>query len=151
MSQPQRDSTPNDTQIRPPPSIALVGKDHRFTVVTVAFAAAVGYLPEELIGLKFEHITHPADVDIDSDLSHRLFRGELEHYEIAKRYVHKAGHLVRILLAVSAGRGMNGKIHSAIAKMYPLGTLLPGTTLPSFQHADEPNEQIERIKNAMFL
>ena len=151
MSQLNFDTTSADTQPRQAPAIAIVSKNHKFMSVTDAFASIVGYSPDELFGKTFEHITHPADVDIDSDLVSRLFRGELEYYEMAKRYVHKDGHLVRILLTVSAGRGDKGVIQNAIAKIHPLGSLLPRTTLPSFQHADEPNEQIERIKNAMFL
>ena len=89
-------------------------------------------------------------MDIDSDLATRLFRGEIDHYEMAKRYVRKDRSIVRILLTVSIARAKNGRILCAISKIQPITQLPPGTTLPSFQHDDEPNDQIERIKNAMF-
>ena len=136
-------------QTKPTLCVALVGHDHKFIAVTPAFAAVVGYTPEELHGRTFEQITHPADIDIDSDLAQRVFRGELAQYEMAKRYIHKDGHIVRILLNVTTARGKSGEIHCAVSTIVPLGDVLPATPLPTFQHEDEPNDQIERIKKAM--
>jgi len=140
-----------DVNLNAPPAIALVDESHRFLAVTAAFAAVIGYTPGELFGKTFEQITHPADADVDSDLTQRVFSGELASYDMTKRYYHKDGHIVRILLTVTVARGESDKARFAVAQIRPLGDMLPSTTMPAFQHADEPNDEVERIKRAMFF
>lgn len=139
----------SDSKTISAPAIALVAADHRLVAVTDAFAELVGYSPAELCGKTFEQITHPADIDIDSDLATRLFRGRIPSYELAKRYVHKNGQIVRILLAASVVRDRLGKIVFAVAQIRPLAQDVPAPTLPVFQHEHEKSDEIEKIKRAM--
>lgn len=139
------------SEVSAPPAIALADEEHRFVAVTAAFASVIGYTPEELFGKTFEEFTHPADADVDGDLCRRMFRGELDAFDMTKRYIHKDGHYVRILLSVTCARGKNGTIQYAVAQIRPLGGLMPGATMPAFQHADEPNDEVDRIKRAMFF
>ena len=58
----------------------------------------VGYTREELLGKTFQDITHPEDLDKDLEQAQRLIEGEIRSYQIEKRYLHKDGHVVWILL-----------------------------------------------------
>ena len=84
-----------------PIGVAVVSASHQMSWVDEGFAGLIGYSKAELIGKTFEDITHPQDVKLDSTLATRLFSGELVHYEMEKRYLHKDGSVVPIHLNVS--------------------------------------------------
>jgi light-regulated signal transduction histidine kinase (bacteriophytochrome) len=51
--------------------------------------------------MTYQDITHPDDLDADVESAGRLLTGEIDHYRMEKRFVHKQGHAVWALLAVS--------------------------------------------------
>ncbi|MGZ4337984.1 MAG: PAS domain S-box protein [Gaiellaceae bacterium] len=91
-----------------PIGMALVALDGRFVRVNRALCEIVGYEPEELIGLRFQAITHPDDLDADLALAGQLARGELPRYQLGKRYLRKDGTIVDIMLSTSILRGRDG-------------------------------------------
>jgi PAS domain S-box-containing protein len=125
---------------------ALVAADHRIVAASDALGEMLGYTAQELCGRTFESITYPADVDIDSDLASKVFRGELRDYEIAKRFLHKNGSVVRLLIHASLLKDAKGVVYG-IAQIRPITG--PSRSLPAFQHDDQANDEIERIKRAM--
>jgi PAS domain S-box-containing protein len=84
-----------------PIGMALVARDGRFLQVNPAYCDLVGYSGQELCGLTFQVITHPDDVDRDVDHAQRLLAGEIDRYSMEKRYLHRRGHVVWVLLHVS--------------------------------------------------
>lgn len=88
-----------------PIGMALVGLDGLFIRVNRSFSAMLGYTPEELVKLRFQDITHPDDLQIDLALVGQVIRGEIERYELSKRYVHRDRSLVPAVLHVSMVRG----------------------------------------------
>ena len=96
---------------------ALVGLDGRFVRVNGAFARMLGYPRSELLGLDFQTITHPDDLDADLDLVGRLTTGETETYTLDKRYVRKDGALVWGRLAASMVRNPDGTPKHYIAQV----------------------------------
>jgi len=93
---------------RSPIGTAIGGLDGRWVRVNRAFAQIVGYEPEELVGRGFADITHPADLDVDFETKARLERGEIDHFQRAKRYVRKDGSFVFVRLTVTAMRDGDG-------------------------------------------
>ncbi|MCA1993017.1 MAG: PAS domain S-box protein, partial [Coleofasciculus sp. S288] len=81
--------------------IALVGLDGRWLQVNSSLCEIVGYSEQELMALTFQDITHPDDLQTDLNYVQQLIRGEISSYEMEKRYVHKQGHEVWVLLSVS--------------------------------------------------
>jgi PAS domain S-box-containing protein len=81
--------------------MALVAPDGRWLRVNRALCRLVGYEEAELLRLTFQDITHPDDLDADLDQLHRMLNGEIETYQMEKRYVHKDGRIVWILLSVA--------------------------------------------------
>ncbi len=100
-----------------PIGMALVAPDGRFLSANHALGELVGYTPEELTGLTFQAITHPEDLGADLALLERLERGELQRYQLTKRYIRKGGGLVEVLLSVSALRGSDGVPRHYIAQI----------------------------------
>ncbi len=95
--------------------IAQVMPDGRFTRVNARFCDIVGYTQDEISGLTFRDITHPDDLHLDHDYIARVMVGEIDSFEIEKRYVHKDGHPVWIRLYSNVVRNEDGGMKYAIA------------------------------------
>jgi PAS domain S-box-containing protein len=91
-----------------PIGMSLVAQDGRYMQVNRALCELVGYSEEELLGRTFQAITHPDDLADDLDLFERLWAGEIDTYQLEKRYLHKDGHVVWIHLTGSIVRDANG-------------------------------------------
>ncbi len=89
--------------------IALVGLDGHWLQVNPAVCQLLGYTEAELLTKTFQEITHPDDLHSDLYYVERLLDGEIESYEIEKRYFHKQGHEVWVLLSVSLVRDNKGQ------------------------------------------
>lgn len=89
--------------------MAMVGPDGSFRQVNGALCAMVGYTEEELLGKTFQEITHPDDLAADMKLVERLSAGEIPHYQLEKRYLHKLGHIVWVRIRVSIVRNAIGE------------------------------------------
>jgi two-component system, cell cycle sensor histidine kinase and response regulator CckA len=88
---------------------ALVGLDGQFVEVNQALARIVGLTPEQLTGMTFQSITYPDDLDADLTLLRQLAAGEIDSYEMEKRYVHSSGRVVSAQLNVSVVRDVEGR------------------------------------------
>jgi PAS domain S-box-containing protein len=84
--------------------MALVGLDGRWLRSNPETRRILGYSEEELQSGCFQHLTHPDDLEPDLRDFHRALRGEIDHYEMEKRYIHKDGHIVPAFLSVSVVR-----------------------------------------------
>jgi diguanylate cyclase (GGDEF)-like protein/PAS domain S-box-containing protein len=89
--------------------MALVAPDGRWLQVNESISEMLGYDREELLDGSFQDITHPADLDADLELVKRALEGEIEGYEMEKRYIHADGHVVWALLSVSLVRDRAGE------------------------------------------
>lgn len=89
--------------------MALVAPDGRWLQVNHALCELVGYTEQELLQIDFQTISHPADLDSDLDYVQKLLAGTIRSYQMEKRYIHKDGRIVWILLSVSLLRDANGQ------------------------------------------
>jgi len=97
--------------------MALVGLDGSWIRVNASLCRIVGYTSEELLQLDFQTITHPDDLDSDLALLRRLMDGEIESYDLEKRYLHKNGEVVWILLSASLVRSALGQPRFFVSQM----------------------------------
>jgi PAS domain S-box-containing protein/diguanylate cyclase (GGDEF)-like protein len=88
--------------------MAIVAPNGRWLRVNEAVSQIVGYSDSELREIDFQAITHPDDLDKDLEQVDSLLRGEATTYRMKKRYTHKNGHEVWVLLAVSLVRNSDG-------------------------------------------
>ena len=89
--------------------IAHVGLDGTWLDVNERLCEIVGYAHDELLGLTFQDITHSDDLGLDLEQFERLLAGEIDHYQMEKRYVHQEGRTVWIHLTVSPNWGGGGE------------------------------------------
>jgi PAS domain S-box-containing protein len=88
--------------------MAIVAPDGRWLRVNSSLCRIVGYSPGELLATTFQAITHPEDLDKDVEYVRLMLAGTIPQYQLEKRYFHKNGHLVWILLSVSLVRDGDG-------------------------------------------
>ena len=89
--------------------MALVSPRGRWIKVNRSICSMLGYTEEELINSRFADITHPEDLDKDLALLKELIEGKIKSYEIEKRYFHKNGNIVWVILSVSLVRDEKSK------------------------------------------
>lgn len=88
--------------------MALVAPDGRWLEVNRALCRIVGYSKAELLRGTFQDITRPDDLELSLSHAQRLLAGEIDHYEIEKRYLHKQGQVIWALLRVALVRDRSG-------------------------------------------
>lgn len=88
--------------------MALVSTDGRWLRVNRALCEIVGYSEAELLASDFQTITHPEDLDADLAHVQDLVSGHSSSYQMEKRYLHKNGATIWILLSVSLVRDAEG-------------------------------------------
>ena len=87
-----------------PVGMTLVEPEGTLRTVNRAFAAMLGYVPDDLIGRHFRDITHPDDLAADLEHHRRALAGEVESYRLRKRYLHVSGEAVWVDLSVALAR-----------------------------------------------
>lgn len=81
-----------------PIGMATANMDMQYTRVNTALCDFIGYSEEELVGMSFDEVSYPEDVDETRKSAERLMQGMVDSFQIEKRYIHKNGHLVWGLL-----------------------------------------------------
>lgn len=84
--------------------MALVAPDGKWLRVNHSVCEITGYSEEELLQRSFQDITHPDDLDLDLANVRKMLAGEIDDYQMEKRYYHKNGAIVWALLSVSLVR-----------------------------------------------
>ncbi|MEI6308909.1 MAG: PAS domain S-box protein, partial [bacterium] len=92
-----------------PIGAAMVSLDNRFLVVNEALCRITGYSAEELTARSFVDITHPDDISADVAQARQLEAGEIDYFDMDKRYLRSDGSVVWIHLNVRMIRDENGR------------------------------------------
>jgi PAS domain S-box-containing protein len=122
--------------------MAIVSTEGKWIKVNKSVCQIVGYTEDELIGMTFQDITHPADLNIDLDNVNKMLRGEISSYQIEKRYIHKNGSMVWALLSVSL-------VHSEDDKpLYFISQIQDISVLKKDQNALKESEERFRLAAA---
>jgi len=90
----------------------------RFVRVNDRYCRLVGYTAKEMMGMNFQQITHPEDLQRDTDNMRRIIAGEIGEFTMEKRYYRKDGSTVWVNLTVSPTWRANEKpeFHIAVAE-----------------------------------
>ncbi|SPP63782.1 PAS domain S-box protein [Nitrospira lenta] len=97
--------------------MALVSTDGRWLQVNRALCDLVGYSREELEATTFQALTYPDDLETDLGYVQQMLNGDIRTYQMEKRYLHKSGHIVWVLLSVSLVRHADGTPRYFIAQI----------------------------------
>ncbi len=97
--------------------MALVGADGRWLKVNDALCRMLGYQESELLTLTFMDLTHPDDLELDTQYVKKLIKRQLEHYQIEKRYFRKDGQIIDVMLSVSAVHDADDKVAHFVSQI----------------------------------
>ena len=99
--------------------ITHVAPDGRWLRVNDRFTEMTRYSRERLLGLGFQDITHPDDIEEDVFLTGRMYAGEFDNFSMEKRYIRGDGtgeiwvHMTVSIIRDATG---HGKYHSCIVQ-----------------------------------
>jgi PAS domain S-box-containing protein len=100
--------------------LMVVDKDGRYLEVNERSVELLGYTAEELRQMTNRELTYPEDVPESIQYLNRLVQGEIDRYQIEKRYVRKDGSIFWALLSVTPIRKADGEFQSAIGVVVDL-------------------------------
>lgn len=87
--------------------IVLATLEGDFIKVNQAFGTIVGYTEKELLKTSFKKLTYPEDLYLDLKQVQDLLKGKASTFQLEKRYIHKQGHIIWVLLSASLIRDSN--------------------------------------------
>ncbi len=91
-----------------PLGMGLLDQDGRWVLVNHALCDITGYTSAELIGKRFQDITHPDDVESDVEPRRRLLAGEIAAFQTEMRYFNSVAETMSALLSISLVRDQDG-------------------------------------------
>ncbi|WP_162897301.1 PAS domain S-box protein [Aquimarina sp. BL5] len=97
--------------------MAVVGLDGTWLEVNNSLSTMLGYTQKELKSLSFQEITHKDDLRKDLDFIQKMISNEISFCHIEKRYIHKSGKDVYVILSVSIMKDENNKPLHFIAQI----------------------------------
>lgn len=100
-----------------PIGMALVSPEGRWLKVNRRLCDIIGYSEEELLARDFQSVTHPEDLELDLGFVADTLAGRRDTYQMDKRYIHKQGRVVWVLLAVSLVRRPDGAPHYFVSQI----------------------------------
>lgn len=92
-----------------PIGIALVSPDGRWLRANRALSDMLGFSEEELLESSYQAHSHPDDLDIQETHANLMLNGELETFQMEKRYLHREGKTVWTLQSMSLLRDQAGE------------------------------------------
>src|SRR5262249_19916079 len=89
--------------------MALLALDFRPLDVNHSLCELLGYSEQELLGADFQSLTHPDDLDSCLVHAQRVLAGEAQAFHMEKRYIHKHGRPISVLMSSSLLRDSDGQ------------------------------------------
>lgn len=96
---------------------ALIASNGKWVKVNKALCKLSGYTEQELLSTTLHDVTYPEDLEIDRPLIEELKSGDLESYNITKRFLKKDGSVFWSNLYVSIIRDADNLTHYFITEL----------------------------------
>jgi PAS domain S-box-containing protein len=90
--------------------MALLNENGQWLKANKKLCQIVGYSEDELVKITFQDITHPDDLEADLSFLKELKTGKRDGYTLEKRYFHKNGEIIHVLIGVSMVKDEFGAI-----------------------------------------
>ncbi|MBU2995679.1 PAS domain S-box protein [Cellulophaga baltica] len=97
--------------------MALVSLENTWIDVNDSICESFGYSKDDLLNKNFQDITHPKDLTKGFDRLELLKKGEIDNYQIDKRYIDKDGAIVYAILTVTAIRNFKGEVSHLLTQI----------------------------------
>ncbi len=89
--------------------VAQVSMDFRIQAANTAYCQMLGYSEDGLIGKHLQDITHPDIIEKNLQKQEQLALGEIDHYRMEKRFIHKGGRIIYGILDANLVRDIDGQ------------------------------------------
>jgi PAS domain S-box-containing protein len=109
--------------------VARVSLEFRIEGTNEAYYSMLGYREEELVGKHLRDITHPESVEENLRKQSQLAAGEIDHFRMEKRFVHKSGRVIHGILDANLVRD------TEVKPLYFLGSVLDITERKQVEEA----------------
>jgi diguanylate cyclase (GGDEF)-like protein/PAS domain S-box-containing protein len=103
-----------------PVGMAFLSLDREILRVNGAICAILGRTEEELRSRGLGALTHPDDRTLHADLHRQLLSGEIDRYQLDKRYIHSDGRTVWTTLHVGLVRDRDGQPVCLISQVHDI-------------------------------
>jgi len=103
-----------------PEGMALLDLKRRFLKVNPRLCEMLGYSEQELLGNSFNRFTHPDDRQGGRDRWREFLAGDLSVKRAEKRYIHKNGQVVWVVVSNSAISNSQGEVKYILAHIYDI-------------------------------
>jgi len=90
-----------------PIGVCLTDADGYYLKVNKAYCEMLGYSEKELLSIDFPSLSHPEELQQNIDLKNIALAGEINSFEMEKRYKTKKGEIIWVLLKSSLVRNEN--------------------------------------------
>ena len=92
-----------------PVGIGIVDLHGRTSMTNEVLRRSLGYAPEEFAAMPFAEFSHPGDLQANLDLFAQMAAGEIDHFQMEKRFIRKDGGTLWADLTASLVRNADGK------------------------------------------
>jgi len=99
----------------PMAGIAVTAPDKGWVDVNPAICAMLGYAREELLHRTWTELTYPEDLAMDLSQFRRVLDGEIDGYNLEKRFVRKDQTIIWVDLSVHCVHSKNGNVSYFVA------------------------------------
>ena len=129
--------------------IAHVRPNGNVFKVNTKFCEITGYSANELTTLNFAEITHPDDLEKENTFIQKVLTNELDSFSIEKRYRHKNGHYIWIILHSNVVRDSQHNIEFAVCTIsdITLQKKLFYDVLKEKERAEQSEEKYIKVLN----
>ena len=97
--------------------IAMTSPDKGWLAANDRLCEMLGYNFAELQPITWDQLTVPEDLAADLEQFNRVVSGEIDGYELDKRFIHRDGHTVDVSLSVKCLRKNDGSIDYFVAML----------------------------------
>lgn len=100
--------------------LAITSPEKRWLRVNARLCKMLGYSEEEFLLKTWAEMTYPDDLEADVTQFTRLLAGEIDSYELDKRFINKDGQIVETHLTVSCYRNPDRSAKFIIASLFDI-------------------------------
>jgi len=97
--------------------MAITSVDKKWLYSNDQISEMLGYTREELHGMTWAELTYPEDLQPDVQQFNKMLEGEIDSYQMDKRFIKKRGDIVHVHLTVSCIRNSDGSVKHVLATL----------------------------------
>ncbi|MDR6553177.1 PAS domain S-box protein [Paenibacillus qinlingensis] len=87
-----------------PIGMSFLSKEGKWLRVNSSLCRMLGYSESEFLDMTFQDITHPDDLARSLHIKNQILEGNMENCELEKRFIHKNGFTVWVLVVINCMR-----------------------------------------------